>query len=370
LTTVATLAHSAAAFMGGPCTVDGVSYDELDNFLQCSFELDGVRWTSVEQCFQAAKFLDVSWRERIRACHDGDECWRLGNSRAHRIRPDWEAVKVEVMYNANRAKFTAQGSSAHRLRAALLSTGSGRIIAHGSPFWAHWNGVLLERLREELRPEPHQSASSGGVSGCVRNEAVLRQRVEAVEGYKREQQVMLVGQQSPAWRGAALLAAAVSVLLTAAIAQQLSTQQPYPGGYSIGTAHTAAATVAVLTESEASPVSASVAAAAAANTHAGRFEGKAVSPQEWTGASLWESGEVLALLLPSLPHLIVGKRVLELGSGCGRSGLTAAAMGAGETYLTDHVVHMARFNLVRKTPLFEPFIYKMHLFTKTGSGQT
>jgi hypothetical protein len=25
---------------------------------------------------------------------------------------------------------------------------------------------------------------------------------------------------------------------------------------------------------------------------------------------------------------------------------------------------------VRKTPLFEPLIYKMHLFTKTGSGQT
>jgi hypothetical protein len=25
---------------------------------------------------------------------------------------------------------------------------------------------------------------------------------------------------------------------------------------------------------------------------------------------------------------------------------------------------------VRKTPLFAPFIYKMHLFTNTGSGQT
>jgi hypothetical protein len=25
---------------------------------------------------------------------------------------------------------------------------------------------------------------------------------------------------------------------------------------------------------------------------------------------------------------------------------------------------------VRKTPLFAPFIYKMHHFTKTGSGQT
>jgi hypothetical protein len=26
--------------------------------------------------------------------------------------------------------------------------------------------------------------------------------------------------------------------------------------------------------------------------------------------------------------------------------------------------------VVRKTPLFEPYMYKMHHFTKTGSGQT
>eukprot|EP01046_Picozoa_sp_COSAG06_P075841 COSAG06_NODE_23897_length_678_cov_1.765112_1_plen_100_part_00 len=29
-----------------------------------------------------------------------------------------------------------------------------------------------------------------------------------------------------------------------------------------------------------------------------------------------------------------------------------------------------KFDAVRKTPLFAPFIYKSHLFTKTGSGQT
>jgi hypothetical protein len=28
------------------------------------------------------------------------------------------------------------------------------------------------------------------------------------------------------------------------------------------------------------------------------------------------------------------------------------------------------FDPVRKTPLFAPFIYKMHHFAKTGSGQT
>ena len=185
--------------MGGPCTVDGVSYDALDNFLQCSFELDGVQWTSAEQYFQAAKFLDAGYRERIRGCHDGNACWSLGNSRAHPIRPDWEAVKVEVMYNANRAKFTAEGNEA--LRDALLSTGSGKVIAYGFPFWVHWNGVLLERLREELRAAPASSSQGGaaalgggggggggvGAGAGVRDEAVLQQRVEAMDAYKREQ---------------------------------------------------------------------------------------------------------------------------------------------------------------------------------------
>ena len=54
--------------MGGPCTVGGVTYAELDNFLLCAFEVDGRVWTSVEQYFQAAKFLDPAYQETIRAC--------------------------------------------------------------------------------------------------------------------------------------------------------------------------------------------------------------------------------------------------------------------------------------------------------------
>ena len=57
--------------MGGPCLVDGTMRPELDNFLQCAFELDGKQWTSAEQYFQAVKFTDESYREKIRACHDG-----------------------------------------------------------------------------------------------------------------------------------------------------------------------------------------------------------------------------------------------------------------------------------------------------------
>lgn len=66
---------------------------------------------------------------------------------------------------------------------------------------------------------------------------------------------------------------------------------------------------------------------------------------DWTGGSIWEGSEVLANLLSEEPSRIQGKRVLELGSGCGLPGLVAGALGAKEVTLTDEVLHMAEHNL-------------------------
>jgi ribosomal protein L11 methylase PrmA len=72
-----------------------------------------------------------------------------------------------------------------------------------------------------------------------------------------------------------------------------------------------------------------------------------VSPTEdgWTGGSVWEAAEVLTNLLSEEPARVHGKRVLELGSGCGLSGLAAGALGAKEVMLTDEVLFMAAHNL-------------------------
>ena len=53
-----------------------------------------------------------------------------------------------------------------------------------------------------------------------------------------------------------------------------------------------------------------------------------------TGAKIWDAGRVLASLLAAAGSDLRGKRVLELGSGTGIGGLTAAACGASVT-LTD-----------------------------------
>ena len=47
------------------------------------------------------------------------------------------------------------------------------------------------------------------------------------------------------------------------------------------------------------------------------------------------AGALLAEHIAAEPGLVAGKRVLELGSGCGLAGLTAAATGAAHVLLTD-----------------------------------
>ena len=103
----------------------------------------------------------------------------------------------------------------------------------------------------------------------------------------------------------------------------------------------------------------------------------------WTGGSVWESGQYLADYLRKLPLDWGSTRVVELGTGTGLVGLTAAvrpprspsphptapphppgpppeltvggagaqALGAAHVVLTDQVLHVARYNAERN---FEP----------------
>jgi hypothetical protein len=53
------------------------------------------------------------------------------------------------------------------------------------------------------------------------------------------------------------------------------------------------------------------------------------------GWRVWRAALVLCDFLCETPALVAGKRVLEVGAGCGACGLLAAACGARDTVLTD-----------------------------------
>lgn len=156
--------------MGGPCHVDGQSRQELDNFYTCQIEAeDGIIWPSSEHYYQGSKYLgNEKLRGSVRTASDGMASWQLGNQHREAIRKDWEEVKVDIMYEANLAKF----SQCSRLRELLVNR-HGPIEAQGNlRCWKTWNEVLLERIREELRT-PNS-----------RNQTVLTQRIAAMAAYR------------------------------------------------------------------------------------------------------------------------------------------------------------------------------------------
>jgi len=74
------------------------------------------------------------------------------------------------------------------------------------------------------------------------------------------------------------------------------------------------------------------------------------SSDDGTGFNVWDGAILLARYLQHAASCVVGRRVLELGAGCGGvPGITAAALGARHVTLTDlpHVLPRLRSNVER-----------------------
>lgn len=132
------------------------AYAEFSNFAPYGVEMEGRYWRTVEHYFQAMKFADPDYRERIRATSRPKQAKALGMTRALPLRPDWEEVKDGIMYGAVLKKFQTH---AHP-RALLLETGTAEIIEN-APMDAYWGcgpdgkglnklGRILMRVRSKL----------------------------------------------------------------------------------------------------------------------------------------------------------------------------------------------------------------------------
>jgi ribA/ribD-fused uncharacterized protein len=137
----------------------GQPYGEFSNFAPFPIALKGKTWKTSEHYFQAQKYPGTPREEEVRMAKTPSEAAKLGRSREHPLRRDWESVKDNIMREAVRAKFTQH----LELRAMLLATEDAKIVEHteNDSYWGDGGdgsgrnmlGQILMEIREELRQQ-------------------------------------------------------------------------------------------------------------------------------------------------------------------------------------------------------------------------
>ncbi len=135
----------------------GDEFGEFSNFAAYPISLDGEQWPTSEHYFQAQKFHDRKYRQKIRTANTPMLAASLGRDRKQKLRRDWDAVKVGVMRAAVLAKFTQHAD----LRLLLLSTGDAKLVEHteNDDYWGDGGdgsgknmlGRILMQVRDLLR---------------------------------------------------------------------------------------------------------------------------------------------------------------------------------------------------------------------------
>lgn len=131
-------------------------YSEFSNFSPHGIEMDGRWWKTIEHYFQAQKFSDKAYRERIAKASTPKDAKALGRTREVAIREDWDHIRDEIMLAAIRKKFATHKGLAE----LLLSTGD-QPLAEAAPGDYYWGigadgsgenrlGQILEQVRQEL----------------------------------------------------------------------------------------------------------------------------------------------------------------------------------------------------------------------------
>lgn len=120
---------------------------------------DFMIYRSVEHAYQAAKTLNYADRFEIMNLNTAQEAKAHGNT--IQLRPDWKSVRVPLMIDLVRQKFT----NSLELKTLLLSTGEEELIEGNNwhdVYWGrcicnehqntgeNWLGRILMQIRKEL----------------------------------------------------------------------------------------------------------------------------------------------------------------------------------------------------------------------------
>lgn len=129
-------------------------YRFLSNFEEGIVIYDGDKYPSSENAYQAAKTSNFDMKKRLQECTPS-KSKKL--SKDIEVRNDWEEVKLQVMENVVRDKFTRN----LRLKLLLLKTGDKYLEETNywnDRFWGVCDGVghnnlgkILMKIRKELK---------------------------------------------------------------------------------------------------------------------------------------------------------------------------------------------------------------------------
>lgn len=108
----------------------------LSNFYTAKVVYDDVEYSSVENAYQASKTLDKTIRNEIKFVSPA-EAKRIG--RRIDLRPNWDTIKLHIMWVLVMQKFTRHPD----LAAKLIATGNCLIVEGnewGDTYWGVCNG--------------------------------------------------------------------------------------------------------------------------------------------------------------------------------------------------------------------------------------
>lgn len=126
----------------------------LSNFYSCPVHFEGLTFKNSEAAFQAAKTLNMDEREKFVGL---SPLIAKRKGRRVKLRSDWEDVKIVVMRNVLRCKF----SQNPELKAKLIATGDSKLEEgnnHGDRTWGVCSKTntgknLLGKILMEIRAE-------------------------------------------------------------------------------------------------------------------------------------------------------------------------------------------------------------------------
>ena len=138
----------------------------LSSFSKHDFFLDDKQWPSVEHYFQAARFVDENYKEKIRQAEHPRIAQKLGKTRFKKTRGDWAKVQDIVMTRAVYIKCRSHPEVAQ----TLLETDDQKIL-ETSAFDYYWGcgrdgrgknayGKVLMNVRDKLRQEAEPQSQS------------------------------------------------------------------------------------------------------------------------------------------------------------------------------------------------------------------